>query len=71
MSSEPFDPIADREAAAALGESLRAVGYNEQGIIGLLGTKRYTYETAKGVIRRAGFDFYLARSIDLAEVVDV
>src|SRR6266702_340170 len=41
------------------------------GIIGLLGTKRYTYETAKGVIRRAGFDFYLARSIDLADVVDV
>lgn len=37
MSSEPFDPIADRGAAAALGDSLRAAGYDEHGIIGLLG----------------------------------
>jgi methylase of polypeptide subunit release factors len=37
LSSEPFDPIPDREAATALGDALRAVGYDEQGIIGLLG----------------------------------
>jgi methylase of polypeptide subunit release factors len=37
LSSEPFDPIADLEAATALGDALRAVGYDEQGIVELLG----------------------------------
>lgn len=37
MSSEPFDPIADLDAASALGDALRAVGYDEEGIIEALG----------------------------------
>jgi methylase of polypeptide subunit release factors len=37
LSSEPFDPIADLDAAAALGEALRAVGYDVVGVVGLLG----------------------------------
>ena len=37
MTSDPFDPIADLEAASALGDALRAVGYTEQGIVELLG----------------------------------
>ena len=37
MSSAPFDPIADLDAAAALGDALRAVGYDEDGIVELLG----------------------------------
>jgi methylase of polypeptide subunit release factors len=37
LSSEPFDPIADLDAAAALGGALRAVGYREEGIVELLG----------------------------------
>lgn len=37
MSSEPFDPTPDLDAAAALGKTLRAAGYDEQGIVELLG----------------------------------
>jgi methylase of polypeptide subunit release factors len=37
LSSEPFDPIADVDAAATLGDALRAVGYAEDGVVELLG----------------------------------
>src|SRR5580765_1268784 len=37
LSNEPFDPIADLEAATALGDALRAVGYGEAGVVELLG----------------------------------
>jgi methylase of polypeptide subunit release factors len=37
LSSEPFDPVADLEAATALGDALRAIGYDEHGVVELLG----------------------------------
>src|SRR5439155_12169306 len=37
LSSEPFDPVPDRPAAAALGDALRAAGYDEDAIVDALG----------------------------------
>lgn len=37
LSSERFEPIADRDAAARLGAALRAVGYDEDGVVDFLG----------------------------------